>query len=143
MKKISLIVILLVCVLTVWVFSVGGQTPDLEGEWVNVDVRTRGLTKLVISKTEKGWNIGAWGKCHPKDCVWGSTVLAPFGSSVEDYSFNQGFATWNTGFATKYVTLTLAEGQLTAKTITIFRDRSGRANFQNLDVFQKADQRVE
>ena len=143
MKKISSIVILFVCVLAVSAFSAEGQTPDLEGEWINVDLRTRGLTRLVISKTENGWSIGAWGKCHPKDCSWGAVVLAPLGNSVEDYSFNRGFAVWNAGFATKYVTLTLSNGQLTAETINIFRDRSGRAHYRTVDVFQRADERAE
>jgi hypothetical protein len=140
MTKPCSIVILFVCVLFGSVASAAGQTPDLEGEWANVDLRTRGLTKLVISKTENGWSIGAWGKCHPRDCSWGSVVLAPLGSSVEDYSFNHGFAVWNAGFATKYVTLKLGNGQLTVETINIFRDRSGRAHYRTLDVFQRADQ---
>jgi len=143
MRKIYSIVFLFVCVLGGSVISAAGQTPDLEGEWANVDLRTRGLTKLVISKTETGWGIGAWGKCHPRDCTWGSAVLAPLGSSVEDYSFNQGFAVWKAGFATKYVTLTLSNGQLTAETITIFCDRSGRANVRHKGVFQRTDQPVE
>jgi hypothetical protein len=143
MKKIISIVILFVCILVVSRFSAAGQTADLEGEWVNIDSRTRGLTKVVISKTEKGWSISAWGKCHPKDCAWDSVLLAPLGSSVEDFSFTQGFAVWNAGFATKYVTLTLGEGQLTVETVNIFRDRSGRANYRTMDVFQRSGQRAE
>jgi hypothetical protein len=143
MTKICSIVILFFCVLAGSVSSAGGQMTDLEGEWINVDLRTRGLTRLVISKTENGWSIGASGKCHPKDCSWGAVVLAPLGESVEDYSFARGFAVWKAGFATKYMTLTLSNGQLTAEIITIFCDRSGRANTRRLDVLQRADQAAE
>ena len=115
------------------------QTSAIEGEWLNRDSNTRGLTRLVISRSEKGWNIGAWGKCHPKDCVWGSAVLVPLGNSVEDHSSDQGFAVWNTSFATRYMTLTFEDGKLAAEMITIFRDRSGRANFRSVDMFQRTD----
>jgi len=130
--------ILILCFLASSVVS--GQTADIEGEWVNVDSRTRGLTRLVISKSEKGWSIEAWGKCHPKDCVWGTTFLAPLGSSVEDHSSNQGFAIWKAGFATKYVTVTLGDGQMAAEIITIFCDRSGRANVRSVDAFKRAEE---
>ena len=142
MRRTCSIVLLLALVLAGSVFSAGGQTVDLEGEWVNVDSRTRGITRLVVSKARMGWAIEAWGKCHPQDCVWGSTVLNPLGSSVEDFSFNQGFAVWNAGFATKYVTLTLNEGRLTTETVTIFRDRSRRANVRNVDVFQRPEEQA-
>ncbi|MFL6468025.1 MAG: hypothetical protein ACJ72Z_08715, partial [Pyrinomonadaceae bacterium] len=141
MKTISWIVILFVCILVGSVHSAVGQTSNLEGEWVNVDTGTRSLTRLVVSKAGKAWGIEAWGKCHPTDCVWGATVLTPVGSSVEDFSFTRGFAVWNAGFATKYVTLTLNEGRMTVETVTIFRDPSGRANTRNAEGFQRADER--
>ncbi len=139
MKNLCMLTILPAFVLGIFVFSVSGQAADIEGEWINVDLRTRGLTRLSISKQGAGWAIAAWGKCHPKDCVWGSTVLAPLGSSVDDFSLNQGFAIWNAGFATKYVTLEFGNGHLAADVITIFRDRSGRANVRHLDVFQRVE----
>lgn len=142
MKKMCSIVILFVFVLAGSELSATGQTVHIEGDWVNVDSSTGGITRLVISKTETGWGIEAWGKCHPKDCVWGSVVLDPLGSSVADYSFKQGFAVWNAGFATTYVTLILTRGRLTAETITIFRDRSGRANYRKVEMFQRTEEQA-
>ena len=136
MKILMILTFALACIL-----ATHGQTSELAGEWVNVDPRTRGLTRLVISRSEKGWNISAWGNCHPRDCVWGSVVIAPVGSSVDDHSFYQGFAVWRAGFATKYVTLKLDNVHLQAEVITIFCDRSGRANFRSVDRFQRGEER--
>lgn len=136
MKKLHSVVFLSFFLIAGSVISIRA---DIEGEWVNVDPNTRGITRLMITRSNSRWSIAAWGKCHPRDCVWGSTILEPLGGTVEDFSFEQGFAMWNAGFATKYITVSIDSSRLMAQTVTIFRDRSRRANVRSIDVFQRSE----
>ena len=139
MRNIGSVTILFVSVLCGTVLSVRGQMTDIEGEWVNVNPNTRGVTRLVISKTKSGWGVDAWGRCHPQECVWSPAILNPVGSSVEDFSFNRGLAIWNAGIASRYVSIVLNRGRLITEIITIFSDRSGRANFRVVEEFNRAE----
>lgn len=49
----------------------------LDGIWENVDAETRGITKILFSDGDKGFQ--AWGSCHPTDCDWGEQQVEHFG----------------------------------------------------------------
>ena len=117
---------------------VSGQDAGLAGDWRAANPRTRGITRILVSGAETGSSVRAFGKCHPNDCDWGLATLYPVGDSVEDHSFNRGFAVWDSGFATKFVTITKLGDCLAVETVTIFKDRSGRANFRMREVLKRA-----
>ncbi len=140
MAKFLLVIIFLGFIFISSSFAANWQAHDIEGEWISVNPRTRGISSIVVSQDGSGWSVEAWGKCHPRDCVWGSVALTPIGESVEDGSFNRGFAIWDAGFALKYVTFTVNRDRLTAETITVFKDRSRRASFRSVEVLRRADE---
>ena len=113
------------------------QDSGLAGEWVTTNARTRGITRIIVSREGAGWSAQTFGRCHPHDCDWGWVPLLPVGASVEDDSFGGGFAVWNAGFATKYVTMLKTGDTLTVETVTIFKDRSRRANFRAKEVLKR------
>lgn len=119
-----------------------GQTDELSGEWVSVSPRTRGITRIVITPEQDGYSVEAWGRCHPRDCEWGRTNLTTLGKSVEDRSFTGGFAVWQPRFASKYLLFSLDRRMLRVETVTIFRDRSGRASYQSVEYLRRAEERV-
>jgi hypothetical protein len=121
---------------------VSSQEPDLAGEWVTMNPQTRGITRIVVSRGESGWVAQTFGRCHPSDCDWGPVPLYPLGASVEDHSFESGFAVWDAGFATKFVTMTKTEEDLTVETVTIFKDCSRRANFRMKELLRRRDHRL-
>jgi hypothetical protein len=47
---------------------------QLDGEWVNKDPNTNGITHFVIAHHGDDIFIHAWGKCHPTDCDWGEQL---------------------------------------------------------------------
>lgn len=128
---------LFVAIMYVLSLTAAAQDPGLEGDWIAVNERTRGITRIRISQDERGPVIEAWGKCHPMDCVWGATRLAPVGDSVEDVRFVRGFAVWDPGFATKYVNVVYKRNTLIVETTTIFNDRSQRSNFRAVEVMRR------
>ena len=123
---------------------VSAQTSErLTGEWINANPKTRGVTSVVVANDSFGWNVEAWGKCHPTDCQWGRTKLTPMGDSVEDDSFERGFAIWNAGFADKYVEFSVKGDVLRVEVVTIFKDRSRRSSFRTVEYFRRSDPRTQ
>ena len=118
---------------------VSGQDADIAGEWVTTNPRTRGITRIVVSREDAGWFVQTFGKCHPTDCDWGRVPLHPVGESVEDDSSAGGFAVWDAGFATKFVTMSRRGDTLSVETVTIFKDRSGRANYRMKELLKRSD----
>jgi hypothetical protein len=129
MKKsrfIFMAVIAIILVLT----SVRADQQDYIGEWTNVDPNTSGLTRLILFNDGDTWKIHAWGKCHTEDCDWKTVDLHILGSSVSDKSFKSGFAIWDQGFATRYITLSKYYEELVLEVVTIYREkyRNSRSN---------------
>lgn len=114
-----------------------GQSTELEGEWVSMSPRTRGITRMVITSEPDGHIVEAWGKCHPSDCAWGRTGLTRVGKSVEDRTFTSGYAVWEPSFASKHVLLSLEQRVLRVETVTVFRDRSRRSSYRVVEYLRR------
>ena len=136
----KLTAILFVIVISIFLLpkTVSGQDADIAGEWVTTNPRTRGITRIVVERSESGWSVRAFGRCHPNDCDWGWVPVLPVGQSVEDNSFATGFAVWDPGFATKYVTLPRTGDNLTVEIVNIFNDRSGRAHYRRKEILKRS-----
>jgi hypothetical protein len=136
-RVIGLVVILAI----IQIGSVQADQQDFIGEWVNVNLKTGVLTRLVISDVDNGWAIHAWGKCHPDDCDWKPARLHILSSSVADRSFKYGFAIWEFGFATKYLTLSKDGDRLKVEVVTIFQetDRHQRSNTKHTDLMRRVE----
>lgn len=134
----------LLCCIFIASAMVSAQGPDqLSGDWANSNPRTRGITYLNIAADRVGWNVEAWGKCHPTDCEWGRTPLTPIGESVEDDRFDRGFAIWKAGFANKFVEVAMEGSLLRVEIVTIFKDRSRRSSFRRVEYFRRSERRTQ
>ncbi len=60
---------------------------DIDGNWVNKDFSTSGITKFSINNH----SIHVFGKCHPIDCDWGIVALKSEGNNKYTAIFDQGF----------------------------------------------------
>lgn len=78
------------CLFIAFLFSASSSfAARLDGDWINIDRNTRGLTKVkIIGNNAK---INAWGSCSPKDCNWGAKRMYGSGSNYKAI-YNQGFA---------------------------------------------------
>jgi hypothetical protein len=110
------------------------------GKWFNVDDKTRGLTRIEVSKNEKGWTIQAWGAGGGGEIDQGKVALWLLGDSVDDTRMKYGFASWDHGFAETHLTLRLEKHHLVIEDFTIFKDNSGRSNYRSPYKFRKAKQ---
>ena len=144
-------------------FSVGAHAglcvvdKSWDGVWENRDKNTRSITTLSIKRECQTANISfdrggglishrsgvkvvfhtkAWGKCHPKNCYWGSR---------EGMSFERGAMTdrikitYKQGFADKTLRLRKTNGNqhLLVHLYNVFKDKSGRKNYSNTLYFTK------
>jgi len=67
------------------------------GSWISTNPNTRSLTRAKLFKSGSGLYVHLWGKCHPRDCDWGSIRAR--------VSSNQLKLTWNKGFVTRVMTI--------------------------------------
>lgn len=113
---------------------------SFDGEWVNVNNQTHGVTRLVINEEVASSKIEAWGRCHPNDCYWGKVDLKLVGRSVTDHLFEYALAVWEHSHATQYMLLTRKEQTMTVETITIFKDGSSRSNYRIREEMRRASE---
>lgn len=121
------------------------QVNQFEGDWVNVDPNTSGVTKLDINVFYlfgiRIISVRAWGQCHPTDCDWGTvgaTAYAPSVSDDLDATARALTATYNPGFAVKLMVIRpVRGGRLQADVYTRFTDGSGRTNYNATYIFKR------
>jgi thioredoxin-related protein len=107
------------------------------GEWINVDASTQDITRFVVQLDGTNLSIHAFGKCEPTDCDWGTVELRLCrvdGSKNETRAFGK----WDHGFSETYMILRWKDESISAETITIFKDQSGREGSVTTETFGKA-----
>ena len=109
---------------------------DFEGKWVNVNDKTGGLTRLEVSKKDKGWEIQTWAAAKPMERELGKATLHLLADSVGEKQMKYGFASRDSKFADTHLTLRLENGELVVESFTVFKDGSGRSNYRKVEKFK-------
>lgn len=97
--------------------------PGIEGDWVNVDPDTGGITRLVIRR-EPGltlvprYAVHAYGACVPADCDWGEVPATQSGATLT--------AVYEPEFKTATLTIRLVDDLLEVHAENVFHDGTGR-----------------
>jgi hypothetical protein len=99
------------------------------GTWTNVDVDTRGITRLVVTRQGNDLVFNAFGKCHPRDCNWGK-VKVPFQGEPLVVPYSKSFAETR-------LSLSTAGQLLEVRRKTHFTDNSGRADQEDVYRFRR------
>jgi hypothetical protein len=110
------------------------KTPQglLDGDWKNINPKTRGITEIVID----GKKIHPFGACHPTVCDWGKIKAKAFASGVDSNDINRLVAHKYNGFDSVEITISLLpDGTLRVDTFTHFTDASGRADYSEVNYF--------
>jgi hypothetical protein len=107
---------------------------DLNGVWINVNPKTRGLVRIEIQNKK----IHPYGACHPDPCDWGVLKVKGFASTVDSGVAVALTAKQTTSFSHSEITLSLEhDGRLRAEVFTHFTDNSGRADYRSVDYFER------
>ncbi|HZR25589.1 MAG TPA: hypothetical protein VFA59_18475 [Vicinamibacterales bacterium] len=122
--------------------SSGVQTIDplaaFDGMWSNVDA-TNGITAAVITHSDAGWTIRAWGKCEPLDCPWKPILLAAvtdaFGAAISSRSSGST----EDRIATRNLSLIVDGDTLSIEVNTTWHDNSGRTVTSSRDTLKRSD----
>ncbi len=111
------------------------------GSWVNTDRNTREITRLrinyscndtaaipvdatpaeraeILSRVGANWTVRLWGKCHPRDCSWGSASARPMPSG----GIQNLYAAYNQGFATRRIVMRQQGNRLQLILTSAYRD---------------------
>lgn len=109
------------------------QSRGLAGEWVSINERTRGLTRVVIAAEDDGLTVEVWERCHPTDCEWGKRTLGPFTSESVDRRF-----AWMPVNATTHLIFSIDRRMLLVETVTLLPHRSKRPSYRKSEYFRRA-----
>jgi hypothetical protein len=105
---------------------------DFAGKWTNTNRNTRGVTTLDITVKGRTVTIHAWGKCHPKDCDWG-TISARY---LKNGTLQ---AAYKTKIAIRTLLFTMTgKNMMKAQVLTHFIDKSGRKDYRSVESFKRA-----
>jgi len=104
---------------------------DFAGKWTNANRTTKGVTTLDISVKGRTVTIHAWGKCHPKDCDWG-TVGAHYDRDGTLWTI------YSTKIAIRSLLFTMkGKTMMKAQVLTHFIDKSGRKDYRSVESFKR------
>ena len=131
--------LMLVGILVFFSMAVNAQTDQFVGNFVATDPNTNGITRLTVSEGQ----IHIWGRCHPRDCDWGSAPMdlyAPnVGANLQD-SARATSAVFRPCFAIKIVIVRpMSENRLKVEVFTKFTDQSRRTDFASKEILIRED----
>jgi hypothetical protein len=119
---------------------VGGMaladSPSLEGDWRNVNLRTGSVIRVEIH----GRSVHPYGACEPEACDWGVLMAKSYAEKAYLVSMapTSLMAEKKTSFSEVRLILSPeAEGRLRVQTFTHFTDNSGRKDYSTTELFQK------
>lgn len=102
------------------------------GDWRNVDLNTKSLTRLLITGDSQ-LVVHAWARCQPADCDWGLSSGVPLPPA--DGSF---LIVWDHKYALHRQELSLqSDGKLKVSLQTHFTDNSGRRDLEIISFFTR------
>ena len=118
----------------------------LEGVWTNTAPETRSVSKIEITKADKGYELVLWSVVGGKPERRAPIELELLGDSVHNPNPTKyGYAQWDLDFATKHYILRRKGNELELEILTIFKpisERPGppmadsRVNFRRSEMFQ-------
>lgn len=140
MKKTIRLATLLIAFLSVHALGWAALS-QFAGSWKNADPNTKGLTALLITESDHGLKLQAWGRCHPQDCDWGEVdayAYAPDVSSPMESAAQAVSAVFTTSFSETQVLVVPSGGNMIRATVyTRFTDGSNRSNYTASYAFRR------
>lgn len=126
----SILIPALVILVSLLAATADAQKDRFVGTFVTADSKTGGITRLTLGDDD---TVNVWGRCHPRDCDWGTEntiAYAPSAGAELRSSATAMSAVYVKGFATKIVIIRpLDENRLRVDVFTHFTDRSGRTDY--------------
>ena len=102
------------------------QAPGMNGNWVNVDSKTRDLVRIVI----QGMSVHPYGACTPTPCDWGVLTAKSTTKQVGNVKRAALVAVRTTSSEQETLTISLnQDGRLLVDVLTHFTDKSGRKDY--------------
>jgi len=122
------------------VLTTTADIAQFNGQWINTDRNTRGVTRVQIRTVGKELRLRAFGSCHPQDCDWGEVNARPYGTTVTaDFSTSTRavVAQFDTGaIRTLLIARPAGPDRLVIETFTDF-GASGRTAYQSAYVMER------
>jgi hypothetical protein len=111
------------------------QASGADGNWVNVDAKTRNLARITI----EGMSVHPFGACSPTPCDWG--VLPAKSSTTQAGTVRRAALVAVHTTKAEQNTLTIVvdpDGRLSVNVLTHFTDNSGRKDYNVVNTMTRA-----
>lgn len=105
---------------------------DFKGTWLNADKNTRRVTTLTIMVKGRFATVHAWGKCHPKDCNWGTTAGRFYKDGTLRASYGTKIAVRSLVFRVK------TQRTMSVQVMTHYIDKSRRNDRRSVETFNRS-----
>jgi hypothetical protein len=108
---------------------VRNELAGLDGDWINEDANSGGITRFSIQHHGDEILVHAWGKCHPTDCDWGEQkALVDRDSAI---------VIWDQKFALDRMVVKLnTSSKLNIDEVRMIGDLRGRRDIHSTFLFQ-------
>jgi hypothetical protein len=109
----------------------------LVGTWINMDVSSRGIVKVILSGEKGALKVQTFGACSPSPCDWGEVKGVIYSIGV-DSNMAVGFeAVYDFGFMETMLAAYLNKRLLVVDSYNTFKDGSGRPRYFFRDHFRQ------
>ena len=111
------------------------------GTWVNNNLQTKGITKLIVAKTGNRHSVRLFQKCNPTDCNLGRRLLSS--SFWENSGSTHIEATYKQTTVLRKLEITLpliyssSPQEISVSFSNQFTDNSGKPNYSSNETFRK------
>ena len=111
---------------------------QLLGTWVNTNTKSKGISRLVISRADDGVTVNVFGLCDGSSQAWGEIRADFIYSRRADSRDPMGFtAFYDFGFMETRLQANLSLGLLVVAGLNTFKDESGRSNYFSREFFHR------
>jgi hypothetical protein len=145
MKPLRVLSVLSLLLITAPIVS--AQADQFAGRWKNIDPNTRGLTTLEIALRGATVDIQVWGRCHPRDCVWGhasGTIYTTLPEASNESSSPEPTQVISTSYVHSFAEAILIicqveNGRIQVELLRKYTDQSGRRNHRGVWTFARVE----
>jgi hypothetical protein len=109
----------------------------LLGTWINMDVTSGGIVKIVLSGEGGATKVRAFGACSPELCDWGEANAAAYSIGVGSKAAVGFEAVYDFGFMETLLAAYLNKRLLVVDSYNTFKDGSNRSRYFFRDHFRQ------
>lgn len=109
----------------------------LVGNWLNTDMESKGIVRIVAAVREGAFTIRAFGAGSPAPCDWGEVRAEVYADAAGSQAAAAFGAVYDHGFLRTHLQAKVNRGVLVVAVFNEFTDGSGRSSYFNREFYYR------